>query len=284
MEYEDGEGPEDSESSPSEDEDEENEEPSDASEDPMAALAGMAAGKSSPKKGEKKGKASAAAEEEGAWEMDPKAKKLAEIAKKKEQEAARRKDMLAQKAKEEAARQAKRKGLVGGMAARISGGPRMRKGFASKFAQEKVDTEVALDSLHRARTARMNYSQMVTYAAFHAGGKDKVKKAVEDKDTTLARNVRKARSKSLEKKGPAIHEGESHYQYLMRKKREEAEEKMLEKEAEKEERWRAREDKYEAEQAYRERLEDEYRAAHPEEFDPPEEDDQGSEGSYYSDD
>jgi hypothetical protein len=34
-----------------------------------------------------------------------------------------------------------------------------------------VDAEVVMDSLHRARTARMSYAAMITYAKFHAGGK-----------------------------------------------------------------------------------------------------------------
>lgn len=48
----------------------------------------------------------------------------------------------------------------------------MAKSHMAQFQKEEaVDSELAMDSLHRARTARMSYAAMITYAKFHAGGK-----------------------------------------------------------------------------------------------------------------
>ena len=85
--------------------------------------------------------------------------------------------------------------------------------------------------------------------------------------------MRKKRSKSVEKRGPQVHEGESHYQYVMRKKREEAEDEMLAKDQEREERFEARERKRQEDEEYRQRLEEEHYRDHPEEFSDEEYDD-----------
>lgn len=74
----------------------------------------------------------------------------------------------------------------------------------------------------------------------------------------MAAKVKKARSKSIEKKGPQLHDGESHYQYLMRKKREEAEEVELKRQDARDEMARKREAKLQDEWDYRQRLEDEH--------------------------
>ena len=55
-----------------------------------------------------------------------------------------------------------------------------------------------------------------------------------------------------------MHDGESHYQYLMRKKREAAEEAEFQKQAAREEAARVREEKLQEEWDYRQRLEEEY--------------------------
>jgi len=78
--------------------------------------------------------------------------------------------------------------------------------------------------------------------------------------TALVKKVKKARSKSIEKRGPQIHDGESQYQYLMRKKREEAYEEELRKEEAREEQARLREEKILEDMEYRQRLNDEYEA------------------------
>lgn len=136
-----------------------------------------------------------------------------------------------------------------------------------QYQASLVDKDKAVDNLHRARTARMTYASMVTYASFHSGGDGAGNddNAEEDKQTALAKAVRKKRSKSIEKRGPQVHEGESHYQYVTRKRREEAEDKMLERERQREERWEERERQREEEMEYRQRLEEEYLENHPEE-------------------
>jgi len=58
--------------------------------------------------------------------------------------------------------------------------------------------------------------------------------------------------------GPQEHEGESHYQYLMRKKREAAEEEQYRKEEDRMERERLREEKMIEDMEYRQRLEEEH--------------------------
>lgn len=57
--------------------------------------------------------------------------------------------------------------------------------------------------------------------------------------------------------GPKLADGESHYQYLMRKKREEAEEAELRRLDARDEQARLREEKLQADWDYRKRLEDE---------------------------
>ncbi len=121
----------------------------------------------------------------------------------------------------------------------------------------------------------MSYASMVTYASFHAGGDGagNDEEADAEKQNPLAKAVRKKRSKSVEKRGPQVHEGESHYQYVMRKKREEAEDEMLAKDQEREERFEARERKRQEDEEYRQRLEEEHYRDHPEEFSDEEYDD-----------
>ena len=76
--------------------------------------------------------------------------------------------------------------------------------------------------------------------------------------TALVKKAKKARSKSIEKRGPQIQDGESHYQYLMRKKREAAYDEELKKEEAREDQARLREEKMLEDMEYRQRLNDEY--------------------------
>lgn len=239
MEYEDD-GEQDEEKPEEEEEEpEEEEEAPEEEDDALNMLANM--------------KVSSATKKDNKKEDDSKQKaadKAAEAREKaKAAEAKARKAAADKKAAADARAKAKKASSGGGG----GGGFRGRKSHMSKFVSS-VDKEVAVDHMHRARTARMSYASMITYASFHA----KKKKEEEEANTFLKKKVKKARSKSIEKKGPQIHDGESEYQYLMRKKREEAYEEELLKEEAREEQARLREEKFIEQEEYRRQLEEEY--------------------------
>ena len=138
MEYEDD---------PNEAEAQEEEEEEDSG---LGMLAGMAADSSVSSSSSKS--AGVAAKEAKAAAAAKKAKEMAAAARKAQEDAAKK----------------KRSGIMGMASGKGFGG---RKSHMAKFAVE-VDPEVASDSLHRARTARMSYAAMITYASFHAGSKE----------------------------------------------------------------------------------------------------------------
>lgn len=75
----------------------------------------------------------------------------------------------AQKSKASGVVGALKSGTIMGKASNFKG----RESHMAKYLAAPVDKETALDSLHRARTAKMSYAAMVTYASFRAGATKK---------------------------------------------------------------------------------------------------------------